>query len=168
MPSTNVLITNLIPLLTPQKWQLVTAESCTGGLIASAITEIPGCSAWFERGFVTYSNAAKHDMLGVPEALITEFGAVSEEVAAAMAVGALLHSAGHIALSVTGVAGPDGGSAAKPVGTVCFGWAVHGLPPKTLKTQCSGDRHAIRLAACDLALEGVAVFLKEIQAINLK
>src|SRR6187401_2663879 len=119
MSSFNTLIIEIAQYLKAHNWQLVTAESCTGGLVASCITEIPGSSLWFERGFVTYSNLAKQEMLGVPKKLIANYGAVSEEVASAMAVGALAHSKGHIALSVTGVAGPDGGSIEKPVGTVC-------------------------------------------------
>lgn len=135
--------------------QLVTAESCTGGLIAARLTEIPGSSVWFERGFVTYSNLAKQEMLAVPEELLAQCGAVSVEVALAMAVGALQHSAGHIAVSVTGIAGPDGGSIEKPVGTVCFGWAARDSKPRTLRQQFSGTRQEIRLAACEQALQGV-------------
>ena len=106
-------------------WMLATAESCTGGMIAAAITDIAGSSAGFDRGFVTYSNAAKAEMLGVPMALIDAHGAVSEEVARAMADGALAASAAHVAVSVTGIAGP-GGSDHKPEGRVCFGLAVAG------------------------------------------
>lgn len=146
-------------LLKKKQWQLVTAESCTGGLVAGHITELAGSSLWFERGFVTYSNLAKEQMLGVPNALITRFGAVSEEVAQAMAVGALVHSAGHIAVSVTGIAGPDGGSVDKPVGTVCFGWAAQGCEPYTLKVHFNGNRQAVRLAACRQALDGLLAFL---------
>lgn len=142
-------------LLKDKQWQLVSAESCTGGLISGYITETPGSSLWFERGFVTYSNLAKIEMLAVPAELITGFGAVSEEVAAAMAQGALKHSAGQIALSVTGIAGPDGGSIDKPVGTVCFGWAVQNGLVHTVRKQYSGTRHQIRQAACYDALQGV-------------
>ena len=99
-------------------WMLATAESCTGGLIAAACTALAGSSDWFERGFVTYSNEAKHELLGVPEALITAHGAVSAEVACAMAAGALAHSRAQIAVAVTGIAGPAGASPGKPVGTV--------------------------------------------------
>ncbi|MFI4919028.1 MAG: CinA family protein [Legionellales bacterium] len=152
--------TDIARHLTELKWQLVTAESCTGGLIASCLTEQAGSSVWFERGFVTYSNLAKQELLDVPEALIMEFGAVSEPVALAMAVGALQRSAGHIALSVTGIAGPGGGSVDKPVGTVCFGWAAHGMTPQTLTKQFVGNRQDIRLAACQQALEGVLAIIK--------
>ena len=109
--------------LAQQHRMLATAESCTGGWIAQVITDIAGSSAWFERGFVTYSNAAKHDMLGVPEATIAMHGAVSEAVARAMAQGALAHSLAQVSVAVTGIAGPGGGSPSKPVGTVCFAWA---------------------------------------------
>ncbi|WP_432422274.1 CinA family protein [Robbsia betulipollinis] len=104
---------------------LVSAESCTGGMIAAAITDIPGSSAWFERGYVTYSNEAKSTAIGVPGPLIARHGAVSEPVAKAMAEGALAASFAQIAVAVTGIAGPGGGTPAKPVGTVCFGWARH-------------------------------------------
>ncbi len=105
-------------------WMLATAESCTGGLIAGACTDLSGSSHWFERGFVTYSNEAKHDMLGVPSELITQHGAVSEEVAQAMAIGAMRHSLAQVSLAVTGVAGPTGGTQEKPAGTVWFAWAT--------------------------------------------
>ncbi len=110
---------------------LATAESCTGGLLAAVITEVPGASDVFERGFVTYSNAAKTELLGVPAPLILEFGAVSEEVARAMAAGALARSHAEIAISVTGIAGPSGGTADKPVGTVCFALARKDAPVKS-------------------------------------
>ncbi len=148
------LIENIAQGLKQKNWQLVTAESCTGGLIAAMLTEIPGSSLWFERGFVTYSNLAKEQMLNVPKEKIVQFGAVSEEVAQAMAIGALNNSAGQIALSVTGIAGPDGGSLEKPVGTVCLGWASHERFG-TLKKQLSGNRQEIRLQACQEALEGL-------------
>jgi nicotinamide-nucleotide amidase len=112
--------------LLARRLRVVTAESCTGGLASAAITAIAGSSDWFERGFVTYSNEAKCEMLGVPRALIDAHGAVSEVVARAMVDGALAHSGGDCALSITGVAGPSGGTPAKPVGTVCFGWRVPG------------------------------------------
>ena len=105
-------------LMLKNQWQLATAESCTGGLIAAACTDLAGSSAWFERGFVTYSNAAKSELLGVDAALIAKHGAVSEPVARAMAAGAVAHSQAQVAVSVTGVAGPSGGSVDKPVGTV--------------------------------------------------
>jgi nicotinamide-nucleotide amidase len=122
------LVHALAAQLLARGWMLATAESCTGGLIAAACTDLAGSSTWFERGFVTYSNAAKAQMLGVDAALIAQRGAVSEPVARAMAQGALQHAHAQVALAVTGVAGPGGGSADKPVGTVWFAWA---LPAQT-------------------------------------
>lgn len=153
------LLEEIASALQRMHWQLVTAESCTGGLISSVITEIPGSSLWFERGFVTYSNRAKQEMLAVPEGLITQHGAVSSEVAASMAAGALQYSLGQVALAVTGIAGPAGGSAEKPVGMVCFAWAIRTMTPVTLKKQFTGTRQEIRLAACQEALQGVLALL---------
>jgi nicotinamide-nucleotide amidase len=133
---------------------LATAESCTGGVIAAACTDLSGSSAWFERGFVTYSNAAKTQMLGVDAALIAQHGAVSEPVARAMAFGAIRHSAAQVSVAVTGVAGPTGGSAAKPVGTVWFGFMVAG----TLTSErmlFDGDRAAVRAATVRHAVSGL-------------
>jgi nicotinamide-nucleotide amidase len=133
---------------------MATAESCTGGLIAGACTEVSGSSEWFERGFVTYSNAAKHELLGVATALIDQHGAVSEPVARAMAAGALAHAPAQLAVAVTGVAGPTGGSAEKPVGTVWFGWAT----PEGVFTEhqrFDGDRAAVRQATVRHALAGL-------------
>lgn len=124
MSSLLELSANLGQAMQAQGWQLALAESCTGGMIAESVTAVAGSSAWFDRGFVTYSNAAKIDMLAVPERLIAEHGAVSEPVASAMAIGALQHSQANISGAVTGVAGPGGGSPLKPVGTVCFAWAM--------------------------------------------
>jgi nicotinamide-nucleotide amidase len=138
-------------LMLRNKWLLATAESCTGGLIAAACTDMAGSSAWFDRGFVTYSNAAKIDMLGVDPALIDALGAVSEAVALAMAGGALRHSQAQVSLAVTGVAGPSGGSAEKPVGTVCFAWAT----PTALISETrhfAGNRAAVRTATVAHAL----------------
>jgi len=139
---------------------LATAESCTGGLIAAALTAIPGSSAWVERGFVTYANEAKAEMLGVPMQMIERFGAVSEPVARAMAEGALAHSRAKVSVSVTGIAGPGGGSADKPVGTVHIAAARQGQP--TLHRYClfTGDRDAVRqdsaIAAMRLLIERCA------------
>lgn len=132
-------------LLLKNQWLLACAESCTGGLIAATCTERSGSSAWFERGFVTYSNAAKTELLGVDAALIAQHGAVSAPVVRAMAAGALAHSHAQVALAVTGVAGPTGGSAEKPVGTVWLGWAS----PTGIYSQrrlFSGDRATVRSA----------------------
>lgn len=159
MEATDTLTQQLTSLLQARHWQLVTAESCTGGLVAAHLTDLPGSSNWFERGFVTYSNAAKIELLGVDAPLIAEQGAVSEQVALAMAEGALHNSQGHIALAVTGIAGPGGGSIQKPVGTVWFAWAAQGMPSKTLHKQYSGPRHAVRAQACIDALQGVLDFI---------
>jgi nicotinamide-nucleotide amidase len=131
--------------------QLATAESCTGGLIAAACTALPGSSAWFERGFVTYTNAAKTELLGVDAALIEPNGAVSEKVARAMAFGAIRHSQAQVSVAVTGVAGPTGGSADKPVGTVWFGFSVGGLLSSEVQ-RFDGDRAQVRAATVAHAL----------------
>jgi nicotinamide-nucleotide amidase len=137
--------------LLAMRWMLATAESCTGGLIAAACTDLSGSSNWFERGFVTYSNAAKSEMLGVDAALISQHGAVSEVVARAMAFGAIRHSHAQVSVAVTGVAGPTGGSAEKPVGTVWFGFQVDGqLTSETRRFE--GDRAAVRQATVQHAL----------------
>jgi nicotinamide-nucleotide amidase len=133
-------------------WRLATAESCTGGLIAAALTHWPGSSDVVERGFVTYSNDSKTDLLGVPEPLIATAGAVSREVAAMMAEGALARSNTDIAVSVTGIAGPGGGSAEKPVGLVWFGLAQDNRPTRTASQVFPGDRAAVRAAAAHYAL----------------
>jgi nicotinamide-nucleotide amidase len=132
-------------------WKLATAESCTGGLIAAALTSVAGSSDVVERGFVTYSNEAKTEMLGVPAALIAAYGAVSAEVAAAMATGALAHSHADVAVSVTGVAGPGGGTAEKPVGLVWFGCAARGGVVETVSRIFPGDRGAVRAASVGVA-----------------
>lgn len=140
--------------------QLALAESCTGGLVAQSVTAIAGSSRWFDRGFVTYSNAAKTEMLGVPAALIATHGAVSEPVAVAMALGALTHSQASITGAITGIAGPGGGSASKPVGMVCLAWAMRlpaGAAPVTVVETChfSGDRTSIRQQAAGHLLAGL-------------
>ncbi|HEY3074228.1 MAG TPA: nicotinamide-nucleotide amidohydrolase family protein [Burkholderiales bacterium] len=140
---------------------LVTAESCTGGWAAQAVTAVAGSSAWFERGFITYSNAAKEEMLGVRAATLARFGAVSEETAREMALGALEHSRGTLALAITGVAGPTGGSAAKPVGTVCFAWARKGKPASAETRHFAGDREAVRRQSVEHALARALELLGE-------
>lgn len=142
----------LAALLLARGWKLATAESCTGGMIAAACTDLAGSSDWFERGFVSYSNAAKSELLAVDPALIAAHGAVSEVVARAMAFGAIRHSHAQVSVAVTGVAGPGGGSKAKPVGTVWFGYQVDGL--LTSETRLfSGDRAAVREATVRHALD---------------
>ncbi len=145
------LVARLAEDLLARGWMMATAESCTGGLIAAACTDLAGSSQWFERGFVTYSNEAKTQMLSVDPALIEAHGAVSEIVARAMAHGAVRHSQARVAVAVTGVAGPSGGSAAKPVGTVWFGFMVDGrLVSETRRFE--GDRAQVRAATVGHAL----------------
>jgi nicotinamide-nucleotide amidase len=149
--STQDLCAQLANLLLERSLKLATAESCTGGLIAAACTDLAGSSAWFERGFVTYSNDAKIELLGVEPRLLRRAGAVCEGVARAMVQGALAHAKAQVAVAVTGVAGPTGGSPAKPVGTVWFGFAV---PGQVLTEKChfDGDRAAVRAATVRHAL----------------
>ena len=136
-------------------WRAVTAESCTGGLVAAAITDIPGSSAWFERGFVTYTDEAKRDDLGVAEDVLGRYGAVSEPVALAMAAGALARSTADVAVAITGIAGPGGATPGKPVGTVCFAFARRGTAPLARTLHLSGDRAGVRAESVDVALEGL-------------
>jgi len=142
-------------ILVARRWTAATAESCTGGMIAGAITDVAGSSAWFDRGFVTYSNAAKVEMLGVGAGTLEAHGAVSEATAREMAAGALARSGADIAVAVTGVAGPSGGSAGKPVGLVCFAWACRGGAIEARSVRFAGDRTAVRAAAVATALEGL-------------
>ncbi|HXA47507.1 MAG TPA: CinA family protein [Burkholderiaceae bacterium] len=135
-------------------WLLATAESCTGGGVAQAITEIAGSSEWFDCGFVTYSNASKNEMLDVPAALFAQHGMVSEEIAGAMAEGAIANSNAHVSLSTTGIAGPGGAVPGKPVGTVCFGWRVN-EHTHTERLVFSGDRQAVRRQTVVHALQGL-------------
>jgi nicotinamide-nucleotide amidase len=134
---------------------LATAESCTGGWAAEIVTHTAGSSDWFDRGFVTYSNAAKVDMLGVDPATLAAHGAVSLETAGEMAAGALKNSRAALALAVTGIAGPTGGSAEKPVGTVCFAWSRRGAAAQTERRLFAGDREAVRRQAAIHALNGL-------------
>jgi len=134
---------------------IATAESCTGGWAAQVITHTAGSSAWFERGFVTYANDAKVEMLGVREATLAQFGAVSPETAAEMASGAIENSKAMISLAITGIAGPTGGSPDKPVGTVCFAWCMRGRVPETERCRFDGDRESIRRQAVIHALKGL-------------
>jgi len=144
----------LAQALLARGWMMATAESCTGGLIAAQCTALSGSSLWFERGFVTYSNAAKSELLGVPPDWIALHGAVSEAVARAMAEGAVRHAHAQVSVAVTGIAGPTGGSADKPVGTVWLGWCVAGMVSS--ERQCfAGDRQAVREATVAHALRGL-------------
>lgn len=149
------LVADLAVALQARGWKMAAAESCTGGLIAATCTEVSGSSAWFERGFVTYSNQAKTELLGVDAVLIEDHGAVSEPVARAMAEGALAHSRAQVAVAVTGVAGPTGGSPAKPVGTVWLAWAMQGADTRVLHCRFPGDRSAVRRATVEQALRGL-------------
>ncbi|OYY92456.1 MAG: damage-inducible protein CinA [Hydrogenophilales bacterium 28-61-23] len=146
------LAADLGAVLRRQGWILATAESCTGGWLAQVVTSVSGSSAWFDRGFVTYSNAAKRDMLGVPAETLMQFGAVSEETAREMVRGALAHSAAQLAIAITGIAGPGGGTPEKPVGSVCFAWALAGQPCASATRFFSGDRRQIRAASVGFAL----------------
>jgi nicotinamide-nucleotide amidase len=140
---------------------LATAESCTGGGVGQAITEIAGSSEWFDCGFIAYSNASKTELLEVPAAVIAQFGTVSEEVAGAMAEGALSNSNAHVTLSTTGIAGPGGAVPGKPVGTVCFGWAME-HHTNTERLVFSGDRRAVREQTVVHSLEGLLRFLEQV------
>jgi len=141
---------------------MATAESCTGGGIAQAITEVAGSSAWFERGFVTYSNLSKQQMLSVREETLKQHGAVSEMTVREMVAGALQHSAAQVALAVSGIAGPDGGTADKPVGTVWFAWGLKNGETLCQRYQLSGNRAAVRAQAVRIALQGVINLLKQL------
>jgi nicotinamide-nucleotide amidase len=146
--------------LTRHDLTLATAESCTGGWVAEVVTQTPGSSGWFDRGFITYSNDAKVEMLGVDPEVIAKYGAVSQETAAEMAAGALVNSNAMISLAVSGVAGPSGGSPDKPVGTVCFAWCKLGDEPQTERHHYAGDRESVRHQAVVCALEGLLARLK--------
>lgn len=154
-PSLTILSQQLGQALKTQNWQLVTAESCTGGWVAEAITAVPGSSSWFDRGFVTYSNIAKQEMLGVKAQTLAQYGAVSEQTAKEMAEGAIAHSQANIAVAITGIAGPDGGSLHNPVGTVWLAWAGKSLTTLTQLYHFHGDRYTIRLHSVQQALKGL-------------
>lgn len=154
----NAMLSQLAHALTARGWHLSTAESCTGGMIAAACTELAGSSTWYDRGFVTYSNTAKAEMLAVPASLIQQFGAVSEPVVLAMARGAAQASACEVAVAVTGIAGPTGGTAEKPVGTVWIAWHLKGANTAR-KYVFSGDRHQVRQATLEAALQGLVNLL---------
>ncbi len=136
-------------------WMLATAESCTGGWVGQLLTSLPGSSHWYERGFITYANDAKIEMLDVPEELIANHGAVSEETASAMAAGALAHSHAQAALAISGIAGPGGGTPQKPVGLVCYGWALADGTVLSSTCRLDGDREEIRSRAVAAALRGL-------------
>jgi len=147
-------------------WKIALAESCTGGLVCATLTDLAGSSTWLERGYITYSNAAKSECLNVPAETIQSFGAVSEQVAKAMAEGVLRNANVNAAISITGIAGPTGGSPEKPVGTVCFGWAIKEsieddlMNTVTLTKHFNGDRQIVREQARDFALSQFLELLK--------
>ncbi len=150
------MIRELSERLLSKHWRITTAESCTGGGLAQLLTSIPGSSGWFERGFVTYSNESKSDMLGVKKDTLEKYGAVSEAVAREMAEGALKNSHADVSVAITGIAGPDGGSLEKPVGTVWFAWCFFGVTVSECQ-HFEGDRARVREQAIAFAMEG---FLK--------
>jgi nicotinamide-nucleotide amidase len=148
----------LAQTLLAKGFKIALAESCTGGLLAAQLTSLAGSSDWFERGFVTYSNQAKEESIGVPKELIERYGAVSEEVAKAMAEGALNHSLAQVSVAITGIAGPGGGTANKPVGMVCFALGMQvddQIQTRSQTKQFSGDRQSIREQACVYAIESL-------------
>jgi nicotinamide-nucleotide amidase len=147
--------------LKAQGVMLATAESCTGGGVAHAITSIAGSSDWFERGFVTYSNEAKQEMLGVTAGTLATHGAVSEKTAREMAAGALMHSRAQVAVAITGIAGPGGGSPEKPVGTVCFAWGLKGGAHVEETRRFDGDRESVRHQSVIVALQGALDLLDD-------
>jgi nicotinamide-nucleotide amidase len=151
----STLATHAGRLLSEQGLMVATAESCTGGWVAAAMTAVPGSSGWFERGFVTYSNAAKQESLGVAAATLEREGAVSEAVAREMAQGALRHSHAHTAVAITGIAGPTGGSPGKPVGTVCIAWAGPASRIESVTHRFQGDRDEVRRQSVRSALQGL-------------
>jgi nicotinamide-nucleotide amidase len=142
-------------MLLARGWMVATAESCTGGWVGQLLTAIPGSSAWYERGFITYANAAKQEMLGVPAEILETHGAVSEETASAMAAGALAHSHAQATLAISGIAGPGGGTPQKPVGLVCYGWALADGTRMSSTCRLDGDREEIRSRAVAAAMRGL-------------
>jgi len=158
----------LSALLKVQNLTIATAESCTGGWIAQTFTSIAGSSAWFDRGFVTYSNEAKEEMLFVPANVLNQFGAVSRETALAMAEGAAKHSRANVVIATTGIAGPDGGSPEKPVGLVWFGFKLPGKPAVCRRYRFSGDREAIRHHAVYYGIATLYSLLQKEFADNVK
>jgi len=165
MDTLNALAQELAHALKQAGRSVATAESCTGGLLGEVLTSIPGSSVWYERGFITYSNMAKREMLGVKTETLSRHGAVSEPTARDMAEGALLFSHADLVVAITGIAGPGGGSPEKPVGTVCFAWGARRQPVTSRTEHFHGDRAAIRRTAVITALRGL---LDRIQADSVK
>ena len=150
----------LARVLIKNNWHLSTAESCTGGLVAASITELAGSSEWFERGYVTYSNQSKSEDIDVSQNLIEQHGAVSDQVARAMALGAKQNSGSDLSLSITGIAGPTGGSPEKPIGTVCFAWALANDQIVSETKHFEGNRQQVRQQACDFSLRKLLDLLR--------
>jgi nicotinamide-nucleotide amidase len=156
------LVQQLAQTLLAKGLKIASAESCTGGLLAAHLTSLAGSSDWFERGFITYSNQAKEESIGVSKELIEQYGAVSEEAAKAMAKGALNHSLAQVSVAITGIAGPGGGGANKPVGMICFAWGVRvddQIQTRAQTKHFSGDRQSIREQACVYAIESLLMQL---------
>jgi len=160
MPSLDELAIQAGEMLDQRHWMLAVAESCTGGWVAKCITDVAGSSRWFDRGFVTYSNLAKEDMLGVSEATLENGGAVSETTVMEMAHGAMGNSQADVTLAISGIAGPGGGAPGKPVGAVCFAWLTRSGRQRSETRHFSGDRAAIRRKAVIHALEGLLDVLR--------
>ena len=157
---TETTLTMVAELLIARQQMLAVAESCTGGWLAKVCTDLPGSSRWFERGFVTYSNEAKHELLDVGNETLDKFGAVSEQTVQEMVVGTLQHSHAHWSIAISGVAGPDGGSDVNPVGSVWFAWQEKGAKPITTKALFTGERHDIREQSVEFALKELVKLLK--------
>jgi nicotinamide-nucleotide amidase len=160
MPELKQLAEQLGDALLRRGWRVAVAESCTGGWVAKCLTDIAGSSGWFDRGFVTYSNAAKRDMLGVSGVTLDTDGAVSEPTVLAMATGTLAHSEADVALAISGIAGPGGAVPGKPVGTVCFAWAVKDVLLQSDTQYFSGDREAVRRKSVAHGLRGLIHVLR--------
>jgi nicotinamide-nucleotide amidase len=157
-PTSNDLISlvqTMADVLGKKQWTLASAESCTGGWLAKTCTDLAGSSTWFDCGFVTYSNQSKQDLVNVSKKTLETYGAVSKQTAIEMAQGALSHSSADISVAITGIAGPDGGTVEKPVGTVWFAWAIKSQYTKTQKYQFEGDREQVRIQAVIAALQGI-------------
>lgn len=147
-------------LLRERGLRLVTAESCTGGMLAQVITSVPGSSRWFDRGFVTYSNRSKEELLGVQRDTLERHGAVSDQVVREMAEGALARGDGQVSVAISGIAGPQGGTPAKPVGTVWLAWAVAGRQTRSRSSHFAGDREMVRRQAVMAAMQGIVEALQ--------
>ena len=159
--STDSLLAQLVArAMTLRGGMLVTAESCTGGGLACLLTSIPGSSSWYERGFITYSNDSKRELLSITEDILLGYGAVSEQTAAAMATGAIDNSHAAVSVAITGIAGPDGGTPDKPVGTVCVAWSIRNGETRTTRVVFDGDRRMIREQAILMALQGLLDILE--------